>query len=166
MKNITISFVLNGNAVTVQTAPNKRALDFLREDMGMLSVKEGCSEGECGACTVIFNGEPVTTCCMLAGQVDGGVVITLEGLAKDGRLDPVQEAFMEVGAVQCGYCTPAMILSAKALLMKNPHPSTEEIKIAMSGNLCRCTGYTKIMQAVAIAAEKTAEKTTEKTAEK
>lgn len=154
MKNITISFVLNGKAVTAQTAPNKRALDFLREDMGMLSVKEGCSEGECGACTVIFNGEPVTTCCMLAGQVDGGEIITLEGLAKDGRLDPVQEAFMEVGAVQCGYCTPAMILSAKALLMKNPHPSTEEIKIAMSGNLCRCTGYTKIMQAVAIAAEK------------
>ena len=137
-----------------QVRPNKRLVDFLREDLNLTSVKEGCGEGECGACTVIFNGEPVTTCCMLAGQADGAEIITLEGLAKDGKLDAVQQSFMEVGAVQCGFCTPGMILTAKALLMKNPHPTREEIKVAMSGNLCRCTGYAKIQTAVEDAARK------------
>ena len=137
-----------------QVRPNKRLVDFLREDLNLTSVKEGCGEGECGACTVIFNGEPVTTCCMLAGQADGAEIITLEGLAKDGKLDAVQQSFMDVGAVQCGFCTPGMILTAKALLMKNPHPTREEIKVAMSGNLCRCTGYAKIQTAVEDAARK------------
>jgi len=154
MKSITISLKINGQDIMTQVRPNKLLVDFLREDLNLTSVKEGCGEGECGACTVIFNGEPVTTCCMLAGQADGAEIITLEGLAKDGKLDAVQQSFMEVGAVQCGFCTPGMILTAKALLMKNPHPTREEIKVAMSGNLCRCTGYAKIQTAVEDAARK------------
>jgi len=154
MKSITISLKINGQEIMTQVRPNKRLVDFLREDLNLTSVKEGCGEGECGACTVIFNGEPVTTCCMLAGQADGAEIITLEGLAKDGKLDAVQQSFMDVGAVQCGFCTPGMILTAKALLMKNPHPTREEIKVAMSGNLCRCTGYAKIQTAVEDAARK------------
>jgi len=154
MKSITISLKINGQDIMTQVRPNKRLVDFLREDLNLTSVKEGCGEGECGACTVIFNGEPVTTCCMLAGQADGAEIITLEGLAKDGKPDAVQQSFMEVGAVQCGFCTPGMILTAKALLMKNPHPTREEIKVAMSGNLCRCTGYAKIQTAVEDAARK------------
>jgi carbon-monoxide dehydrogenase small subunit len=153
MSKIRIEFVLNGKEVSVLTDSNKRLLDMLREDCGMLSVKEGCSEGECGACTVIMNGETVTSCCLLAGQAGGNEIITLEGLAIDGEPNYIQKAFMEAGAVQCGFCTPGMILSAKALLDKNPHPSKEEIKEAMSGNLCRCTGYTKIHKAVENAAK-------------
>ena len=152
MEQITIQFNLNGRDVSVQANPNKRLVDFLREDMGMLSVKEGCGEGECGACTVIYNGEAVTSCLMLAGQVEGGSVITLEGVGREnGELDEIQQAFVEAGAVQCGYCTPGMILSAKALLDRNPKAGHEEIRRAMSGNLCRCTGYSKIIQAVEIA---------------
>lgn len=154
MNKIRISFVVNEKAVTIETAPNKRLIDLLREDLGLTSVKEGCGEGECGACTVIFNGEPVTSCCMLAGQADGATITTLEGLASDGRLDVVQQAFLEAGAVQCGFCTPAMVLTAKALLMKNPNPTMDEIKLAMSGVLCRCTGYAKIHHAVELAAQK------------
>lgn len=154
MRNITIAFNVNGKNVSVETSPNKRLIDMLRDDLGLTSVKEGCGEGECGACTVLFNGNPVTSCCMLAGQADGAEIITLEGLAKDGKLDTIQQAFMEAGAVQCGFCTPGMILSAKALLMKNPHPTKEEIKVAMSGVLCRCTGYVKIQTAVELAAER------------
>lgn len=151
MEKITITFNLNGSEVTAQTSPNKRLVDFLREDMGMLSVKEGCGEGECGACTVIYNGNAVTSCLMLAGQVNGGSVITLEGVSRDGELNYIQKAFAEAGAVQCGYCTPGMILAAKALLDKNPHATNDEIKRAMSGNLCRCTGYAKILKAVEMA---------------
>lgn len=154
MKNIIISLRVNGRDIMTEVRPNKRLVDFLREELKLTSVKEGCGEGECGACTVIFNGEPVTTCCMLAGQADGAEIITLEGLARDGELDVVQQSFMDVGAVQCGFCTPGMILTAKALLMKNPHPTREEIKVAMSGNLCRCTGYAKIITAVEDAAQK------------
>ena len=154
MEQITIQFNLNGRDVSVQANPNKRLVDFLREDMGMLSVKEGCGEGECGACTVIYNGEAVTSCLMLAGQVEGGSVITLEGVGREnGELDEIQQAFVEAGAVQCGYCTPGMILSAKALLDRNPKAGHEEIRRAMSGNLCRCTGYSKIIQAVEMARE-------------
>ena len=152
MEQSTIQFNLNGRDVSVQADPNKRLVDFLREDMGMLSVKEGCGEGECGACTVIYNGEAVTSCLMLAGQVEGGSVITLEGVGREnGELDEIQQAFVEAGAVQCGYCTPGMILSAKALLDRNPKAGHEEIRRAMSGNLCRCTGYSKIIQAVEMA---------------
>lgn len=151
MEKITITFNLNGSEVTAQTSPNKRLVDFLREDMGMLSVKEGCGEGECGACTVIYNGNAVTSCLMLAGQVNGGSVITLEGVSRNGELNYIQKAFAEAGAVQCGYCTPGMILAAKALLDKNPNATNDEIKRAMSGNLCRCTGYAKMLKAVEMA---------------
>jgi carbon-monoxide dehydrogenase small subunit len=154
MKNITINFTLNGKPVSVETAPNKRLLDLLHDDLGMLSVKEGCSEGECGACTVIFNGEPVTSCCMLAGQAEGADIITVEGISENGKPNVLQQAFLDAGAVQCGFCIPGMLLNAHALLMKNPNPTVEEIKVAMSGNLCRCTGYAKIEKAVALAASR------------
>lgn len=153
MNKITVSCTVNGEAVAREIFPNQRLLDFLREELGLTSVKEGCGEGECGACTVIFNGEPVTTCCMLAGQAEGADIVTLEGLSKNGELDKIQKAFIEVGAVQCGFCTPGMVLTAKALLDKKPHPTMDEIRLAMSGNLCRCTGYAKIHQAVAKAAQ-------------
>lgn len=148
MEQITIHFNLNGKDVSVNADPNKRLVDFLREDMGMTSVKEGCGEGECGACTIIYNGKAVTSCLMLAGQVDGATVITLEGVSENGELNYIQQAFVDAGAVQCGYCTPGMVLSAKALLDKKPDATNEEIKRAMSGNLCRCTGYAKIIEAV------------------
>ena len=148
MEQITIHFNLNGKDVTVSADPNKRLVDFLREDMGMTSVKEGCGEGECGACTIIYNGKAVPSCLMLAGQVDGAAVVTLEGVSENGELNYIQQAFVDAGAVQCGYCTPGMVLSAKALLDKKPDATNEEIKRAMSGNLCRCTGYAKIIEAV------------------
>lgn len=152
MENITIKFNLNGKDVSVTTSPNKRLLDLLRDDLKMKSVKEGCGEGECGACTVIMNGEAVTSCLVLAGQAEGAAIITLEGLAHDDdTLDEVQRAFVDAGAVQCGYCTPGMILTAKALLDRCPDASHDEIKRAMSGNLCRCTGYAKIIKAVEMA---------------
>ena len=127
-------------------------IDVLRNNLGLTSVKEGCSEGECGACTVIYNGEPVTSCCILAGQADGADIITLEGVSKDGQPDVVQQAFMDAGAVQCGFCIPGMILTAEAFLKKNPNPTRDEVKLAISGNLCRCTGYAKINDAVLLAA--------------
>lgn len=154
MDKVKISFILNGENVTIETFPNKRLIDLLREDFGLTSVKEGCGEGECGACTVILNGEAVTSCTVLAPQVDKCEVTTIDGLSKNGELDRLQETFIEAGAVQCGFCTPGMILSAKALLKKNPNPSHEEIKTAVEGNLCRCTGYTKIIDAVEAAIEK------------
>ena len=146
-----IEFELNGMPVSVDTEPNRRLVDLLRETLKMTSVKEGCGEGECGACTVLVNDIPVTSCTMLAGQVQGERVTTLEGLAQNGELHPLQRTFIEAGAVQCGYCTPGMILTAKSLLMHNPRPTRAEIKKAMSGNLCRCTGYAKIAQAVEMA---------------
>ena len=151
MEQIKIQFNLNGNDVSVTADPNKRLVDFLREDMGMTSVKEGCGEGECGACTIIYNGKAVTSCLMLAGQVDGAAVVTLEGVSENGELNYIQQAFVDAGAVQCGYCTPGMVLSAKALLDKKPDATNEEIKRAMSGHLCRCTGYAKIIEAVEMA---------------
>ena len=128
MKKITIHFTVNHEPVTVEVEPNHRLIDVLRNNLGLTSVKEGCSEGECGACTVIYNGEPVTSCCILAGQADGADIITLEGVSKDGQPDVVQQAFMDAGAVQCG------------------------LRIPISGNLCRCTGYAKINDAVLLAA--------------
>ncbi len=154
MNKITVRCTVNHKPVIVETDPNKRLLDMLREDLDLTSVKEGCSEGECGACTVIFNGEPVTSCCMLAGQAEGADIITLEGVSVDGGPDVVQQAFMDVGAVQCGFCIPGMILTAEALLMKNPNPTEEDAKMAMSGNLCRCTGYAKMVEGVLLAAER------------
>ena len=151
MEQIKIQFNLNGNDVSVTADPHKRLVDFLREDMGMTSVKEGCGEGECGACTIIYNGKAVTSCLMLAGQADGSTIVTLEGVSENGQLNYIQQAFVDAGAVQCGYCTPGMVLSAKALLDKKPDATDEEIRRAMSGNLCRCTGYSKIIKAVEMA---------------
>ena len=152
MNKITVNCTVNHTPVSVEIEPNKRLIDMLRNNLGLTSVKEGCSEGECGACTVIFNGEPVTSCCILAGQAEGADIITLEGVSIDGKPDVVQQAFIDAGAIQCGFCIPGMILTAEALLMKNPDPTLEEVKLAMSGNLCRCTGYAKINDAVLLAA--------------
>ncbi len=139
---------INGEKVEREAAPCKRLLDFLRDDCGLTGVKEGCSEGECGACTVLLDQKAVTSCTVLTGQVMGKEIITIEGLEKDGELDVLQKAFIENGAIQCGFCTPGMILSCKALLMEYPNPSDEQIKRAIEGNLCRCTGYEKIRTAV------------------
>ena len=145
---MVINVVVNGEKVNMDIDPTRRLVDFLRDDLNLTGVKEGCSEGECGACTVIVNKKTVASCSVLAGQVDGQEIITIEGLEKNGELDVLQRAFIEKGAIQCGFCTPGMILSCKALLMNNPSPSEDEIKRAIEGNLCRCTGYTKIVEAV------------------
>nr|WP_312577486.1 2Fe-2S iron-sulfur cluster-binding protein [Sedimentibacter sp.] len=143
-----IELIVNKKNIKMDVDPTTRLIDFLRDDLSLTGVKEGCSEGECGACTVILNGEAVTSCTILTGQVDGCEIITIEGLAQSGELDDIQKSFIENGAIQCGFCTPGMILSCKALLMKNPNPSDDEIKRAIEGNLCRCTGYNKIVKAV------------------
>jgi carbon-monoxide dehydrogenase small subunit len=143
-----ITFTLNGKQLTKEVTDHQRLLDFLRDDLDMTGTKEGCSVGECGACTVIFNGRAVNSCLMLAPQIDGGELITVEGLEKNGELDRLQQSFIDHGAVQCGYCTPGMLMSAYALLMKKSDPTTEEIKIALAGNLCRCTGYVQIVEAI------------------
>ena len=148
MEEVKVSFILNDESVSVEVDPRKRLLDMLREDFLLTGVKEGCSIGECGACTVLIDGKAVTSCLVLAPQVNGHQVTTIEGLQKKGELHPLQEAFIESGAVQCGFCTPGMILAAKALLDENPRPTREEIKTAISGNLCRCTGYEKIIKAI------------------
>ena len=145
---IEVQFKLNGKDITVTTEANKRLLDVLREDLHLTGTKEGCAIGECGACTIILNGEAVTSCLMLIGQVQGAKIITIEGLSENGELHPLQQKFLEHGAVQCGYCTPGMLLSTYALLLKNPNPTDEEIKEAIAGNLCRCTGYKQIIDAV------------------
>lgn len=149
----TVAFRVNGREVTVTVPAQRTLLEVLREELDLTSAKEGCGKGECGTCTVIVDGEAVNSCLILVSQVQGREVLTLEGLAPEGRLDPVQEAFIVQGAIQCGYCTPGMVMSAKALLMKNPSPTREEIKRAIAGNLCRCTGYKKIIEAVEIAAK-------------
>ncbi|WFA09081.1 (2Fe-2S)-binding protein [Tissierella sp. Yu-01] len=145
---MVINVVVNGEKINMDIDPTKRLLDFLRDDLNLTGVKEGCSEGECGACTVIVNKEAVASCSILAGQINGDEIITIEGLEKNGELDVLQSSFIEKGAIQCGFCSPGMILSCKALLMNNTSPSEEEIKRAIEGNLCRCTGYTKIIEAV------------------
>ncbi len=148
MKLIKLNLLLNGKEVQLETKPNRRLLDILREDFKLTGTKEGCSIGECGACTVIMNGRAVNSCLVLAGQVDGAEIITIEYLAKHGKLNSLQQNFLEYGAVQCGYCTPGMLMSATALLLDNPNPTEEEIKEAIAGNLCRCTGYKQILQAI------------------
>ena len=154
MFNIKVSINVNGINYTKEIDPSIRLIDFLRDELKLKGTKEGCGEGECGACTVIVNGKAINSCLMLASSADGKNVITIEGISDKDTLHPIQEAFMETGAVQCGYCTPGMILSAKALLDKKPNASEEEIKVALSGNLCRCTGYKKIIQAVMLAQDK------------
>ena len=148
MKKITIHFTVNHEPVTVEVEPNHRLIDVLRNNLGLTSVKEGCSEGECGACTVIYNGEPVTSCCILAGQADGADIITLEGVSKDGRPDVVQQAFMDAGAVQCGFCIPGFIMTAVEILDRGVYYTDDQLRKLLSGHLCRCTGYENIFKAV------------------
>jgi aerobic carbon-monoxide dehydrogenase small subunit len=145
---------VNGNRVEREIPPDRLLVDFIREDLGLTGTKKGCEEGECGACTIIMNGKSVVSCLIPAFKADGAEILTVEGMAGEGQLDPIQQAFLEEGAVQCGYCTPGMLLSAKALLDENPNPTVEEVKKGMSGNLCRCTGYKKIIRAVRVASER------------
>lgn len=154
--SFNVSVFVNGERVEREVLASRTLLEFLREDLGLTGTKEGCGKGECGACTVLLDGAPVNSCLVLAYQADGRSVTTIEGLAQDGSLHPVQEAFVTEGAVQCGFCTPGMILAAKALLDTNPAPSREEIRRGISGNLCRCTGYAKIIKAIEVAAEELA----------
>ncbi len=149
-----IAFILNGKEIQIDAQPDRRAVDLLREDLGLTGVKEGCGAGECGACTILIDGESRLSCLMLARQLEGRQVATIEGLGEGERLHPVQEAFVEYGAVQCGFCTPGMVLSSVHLLGNNRNPTREEIREAVSGNLCRCTGYVKIVDAVEAAARK------------
>ncbi len=147
-----IYFELNGQPQYVEIDPGERLLDLLRR-LGAKSVKEGCGTGECGSCTVLLDGRPVRSCLTFAVKVNGHRITTLEGLAPDGELHPIQQAFLEAGAVQCGFCTPGFVLTAYAFLRENPDPRPEEVREALVGNLCRCTGYVKIVKAVLLAAE-------------
>ena len=155
-----IQFHLNGQETGVDVPPDRRVIDLLREDLGLTGAKEGCGTGECGSCTILVDGISSLSCLMLAAQLQGRQVTTVEGLAQGENLHPVQEAFVEYGAVQCGFCTPGMILSAVHLLCQNPNPTGEEIREGLSGNLCRCTGYAKILEAVQTAARKMEERKT------
>jgi carbon-monoxide dehydrogenase small subunit len=154
MNRISLTLKVNGKEVTLKVGPKERLIDTLREQLNLTGTKEGCSIGECGACTVILNGEAVSSCLILTRQIGGSEVLTIEGLEVTGKLDPLQKAFIDYQAVQCGFCTPGMLMSAKALLMKNPHPSREEIKTSLEGNLCRCTGYEQIIEAIESVANK------------
>lgn len=148
MEKIKVNFILNGKPCEVSVKPHARLLDMLRDDLRLTGTKEGCKIGECGACTVILDGKAVTSCLVPAPSVEGKTVITIEGVGQDGKLDPVQEAVLENHALQCGFCTPGFIMSAKALLDENPDADREEIRRAISGNLCRCTGYEQLTEAI------------------
>lgn len=146
-------FILNGRQVTSHAEDNTTLLEVLRQEMHLTGVKKGCETGECGACTVLMDGLNVNSCMVLIGEVAGHEITTIEGLSVNGELDSIQRAFAEKGAIQCGYCTPGMIMSVKGLLNRNPDPSPEEIREAVAGNLCRCTGYEQIFEAVQYAVE-------------
>jgi len=148
-----ITLTVNGSTEMIDVPSNMTLLQLLREKLVLTGTKNGCAAGECGACTVILNGEPVNSCMVLAVECDGAEIITVEGLAHDGQLDPIQQAIIEQGGVQCGFCTPGILISARALLDRNPHPSEYEIRDALIGNLCRCTGYLRIIDAVKQAAD-------------
>lgn len=152
MSDLTITLRLNGQTRTATVAAWRTLLEVLRDDFGLFGAKDGCGEGECGACTILLDGRVVNACLVLAGQADGREVTTIEGLAAGEALHPLQRAFVQAGAVQCGFCTPGLILSAVALLRDCPRPDDEQIRRALTGNLCRCTGYTQIVAAVRAAA--------------
>lgn len=147
-----VTFVLNGERVFKDLDPTRRLIDVLREDFLLTGAKEGCGEGECGSCTILMDGLPVHSCMVLAGQLEGHRLLTIEGLAAGGELDAIQNAFIENHAVHCGFCTPGMIMSAKGLLLQNPDPTEEEIREAISGNICRCSDYRQIVMAIRDAA--------------
>lgn len=148
-----IRLTVNGESYTVAVEPCESLLDVLRDKLSLTGTKKGCNRGDCGACTIIIDGKTVNSCLVLAVEADDKEVLTVEGLASNGQLHPIQEAFVQYGAVQCGYCTPGMIMSVKVLLDENPNPTEEEVKRAIGGNLCRCTGYVKIVDAIKKAAE-------------
>jgi len=149
-----ITFTLNSEKVSHEVEPNKTLLKILREDFDLTGAKEGCGQGECGACTILLDGRPVNACLLLAVEAHGKEIMTIEGLSSGIELDELQTAFIESGGLQCGYCTPGMIMATKGLLIKNPHPTEEEVKESISGNLCRCTGYKKIVEAIMKIVEK------------
>ena len=153
MKKHPISFTVNGDLQELSVEPRKTLLAVIRDTIGLTGTKEGCSTGDCGACTVIIDGEPVTSCMMLAVSANGKEITTIEGISSPGQLHPVQQAFLEKGGYQCGFCTPGFIMAAKALLDDNPNIPEDEMRHALGGNICRCTGYTKIIEAVLSAAE-------------
>lgn len=149
---ISITLNVNGEDYEVTVAPYHTLCDVLRDKLGFTEVKKGCGTGECGTCTILVDGKTINSCLMLAVKADGKQITTVKGLSTDGKLHPLQEKFIEHGAIQCGYCTPGMILAAKALLDNDPHPSEEEVRVAISGNLCRCSGYQQIVEAIMAAA--------------
>lgn len=144
---------INGELYQTEAEPCRTLLEVLRDNLGLTGTKRGCDEGDCGACTVLLDGKPVAACLVLAIEARGKDILTIEGLATNGKLHPLQDAFIKYGAIQCGFCTPGMILAAKALLDRNPKPTKDEIKEAISGNLCRCTGYIKIIEAIQAVAQ-------------
>ena len=150
---IPVKITVNGEHHELEVAPHETLLEMLRNQLNLTGTKKCCGEGECGACTVILNGRGVNSCIILVAETDGSEVLTIEGLSRDGKPGVLQKAFLDSGAVQCGFCTPGMIIAAHCLLMNNPHPTAEEIREGLSGNLCRCTGYGKIIEAVRAAAE-------------
>ena len=154
-QKLTVHYNINGETYEANIEPNRTLLEVMRDELRLTGAKEGCGTGDCGACSMIVNGRLVTSCLMLAPQADGGEITTIEGLAQNGTLHPVQQAFIDQGAVQCGFCIPGMILAGKNLLDHNPSPTEGDIRQAIAGNLCRCTGYTKVVQAIASAANAT-----------
>jgi aerobic-type carbon monoxide dehydrogenase small subunit (CoxS/CutS family) len=156
-KTSQIRLTLNGEQLDISFAPYKTLLEVLREDLSHTGTKHGCELGECGACAVLLDGKPILSCLVLALECADREVLTVEGLAEDGKLHPLQDAFADLGAAQCGYCTPAILVTAKSLLDQNPHPSRDQIRVALSGTLCRCTGYLQIFEAVEAAVLKIAE---------
>jgi aerobic-type carbon monoxide dehydrogenase small subunit (CoxS/CutS family) len=144
----SIEVTVNGELVKAKVSSHMRLLDFLREELDLIGAKEGCGKGECGACTVLVNGRPVNSCLMLAVEVSGQEVLTVEGLGVGDLLDPIQQRIIDNSALQCGYCTPGIVMSAKGLLLRNPSPTRDEVVEAVSGNLCRCTGYARIIDAI------------------
>ena len=158
----TVHFTVNGKECAVQAPPMKRLLDVLREDLRLTGTKEGCGEGECGSCSVRMNGELVNSCLVPVLQAEGAEIQTVEGLASNGKLHPVQQAFLDCGGAQCGICTPGMLMAAVQLIERNPHPSMAEIREGLAGNLCRCTGFARIFESVLAAATRVAEPEREK----
>ena len=152
MAKLAVHYTINGRRYEAYIEPNRTLLEVVRDELRLTGAKEGCGTGDCGACSMIVDGKLVTSCLMLAPQAEGAEILTIEGLAHDGQLHPVQKAFIEQGAVQCGFCIPGMILAGKVLLDENARPSKPEIRAAIAGNLCRCTGYTRIVDAIAAAA--------------